>query len=132
MKTIPPELEMLARAGYHFREGLTDKIRFAKIGGRLSFPPHWLFYDGIYVLGPEENRTLLVAHDQFHMLETLEFSQTETPGVIQVITQPVHMPVEKPSVAYFIHMSNETTPKDAMWSEFDLRTYNKLRTDNYR
>jgi len=131
-KSIPSELEMLARAGYHFREGFTGNIRYAQIDEALPFPEHCLYEDGTYVLGPEEGRKLLVTRDLFNSLNTLDISQTQIPGVLQVITQHVPMPENKNNAGYLIHMLPDTMPEGIDWKTFDLKTYNKLRYKHFR
>jgi hypothetical protein len=131
-ESIPSELEMLARAGYHFREGYTDKIRFAQIDMALPFPIHRVYTEGPYVLGPEEGKKLLFSRDLFNSLNTTDISQTENPGVIQVITQHVPMPKNKNNAGYMIHMLPETMPEGIDWKTFDLKTYNKLRYECFR
>ena len=122
---IPQELEMLARAGYSFREGFTEKIRYEKIDKGLPFPHPCLYEDGTYVVGPEEGKELLVTRDLSNYLETLDISQTETPGVLQIVTQHLSLPHNKNNAGYLIHMHSETMPQ-IDWREFDLKTYNLL------
>ena len=130
--SIPSELEMLARAGYNFREGFTDKIRYAQIDEELPFPIHCLYNDGTYVLGPEEDKKLLVSRDLFNSLDTTDISQTEIPGILQVITQHAPMPENINNAGYLIHMLSNTMPEDIEWKTFDLKTYNKLRYEHFR
>lgn len=135
---MPSELEMLARAGYHFREGFTKKIRYTQTDEELPFREPCLYNDGTYVLGPEKNEELLIVRDLFNSLNTTEISQTQIPGVLKIVTQHLPMsadfdyPAGKNNAGYLIHMSSETIPKDIDWKTFDLKTYNKLRYDHYR
>jgi hypothetical protein len=90
------------------------------------------FIDAKYLLGPKPGEMLLVTRDIFNTLETEEISQTEVPGILQIITQDIPMPVNKDNAAYLIHMQSYSMPKDMLWKTFDLKTYNRLRAEKFR
>jgi hypothetical protein len=132
---MPSELEMLAGAGFHFREEYAEKIKYAEVDTNLPFPGICLYADGPYILGPEKGEKLLVVRDIFNKIGTSDLSQTKIPGVIQIITQHSTMMgigKSKNMAGYIIHMLPHTMPKDIDWKTFDLKTYNRLREEYYR
>jgi hypothetical protein len=120
------KLESLAMAGYHFREGYSSKILVATLD-ELPLPERCVYPNGPYILGPEEGKLLLFRRDIFNRLNTMDISQTEVPGVIQIITQHRPMPENVNQVAYLIHLSHDTLPKDVHYDTIDLMVYNQFR-----
>jgi len=120
---LTSELERLAIAGCYFREGFTNNIRYAKTKERLPFLDEMSNNGDTYILGPEKSKILLIRSRYFFPPEKLSFEQTETPGVLHLLSDS-----RKESViaGYEIHMSTSTMPENIKWSRFDLKKFNKL------
>jgi hypothetical protein len=159
-ETFPVELEQLAMAGYffealdketplHIPRGLPsevynkDRIRYAQSPTSLPRLIANMNIYGPFIIGPEDQKILLLHRDLFNILETTDISQTAIPGVIQIITQ--HLPIKqsrnynpktyfpgRDNAGYIIHMMPETMPENIKWNSIDLKTYSHIRHEKYR